>query len=90
MIKPINAHVLIEPIAHDTFVQSNKKTYEEIGIVITRPKLISDEFQDDKINVGDKVYFDSWLAAKYPKGTDEYYWLVPYSSIRAYESVSEQ
>jgi hypothetical protein len=38
------------------------------------------------VGVGDKVYFDSWLAAKYPKeGTDDFYWLVKWDDVRAVE-----
>lgn len=82
MLTPINNHILIEPVAQESFVASAKETYEEIGIVLDAP-----EFAEFK--VGDRVYFDSWLAAKYPvQGErDKFYWLVQYENIRAYEKV---
>lgn len=101
-MKPINGHVLIEPVARKhSVVVTARDTYEEIGVVV--------DFDETGIPIGglaytgssiltvqpllrkgDKVFFDSWLAAKYPKGTDEYYWLVRYEDIRAIENVIEQ
>lgn len=78
-MKPINNHVLIEPVKHDSFIASQRQTYEEIGVVID----IADSVTG--VKKGDKVYFDSWLAAKYPKNDTEYYWLVKYEDIRAVE-----
>lgn len=79
MITPVNSHLLIEPVSHETFIASDRQTYEEIGIVISIPDSMSG------VNIGDKVYFDSWMAAKYPKNDDEFYWLVPWSEVRAIE-----
>lgn len=87
---PINGHVLIEPVEYESFIASQKETYEEIGIVID---LGFPEYEYTNTGLmpvhgprkGDKVYFDSWLAAKYPKGGGGHYWLVPFSSIKAYE-----
>jgi hypothetical protein len=86
---PINSHLLIEPLVHKTFLPSERETYEEIGIVIEcAPELI---LKDSPLwpQKGDRVYFDSWLAAKYPKpnseNDDEFYWLVPFKDIRAVE-----
>lgn len=86
---PINGHIQIEPLKHESFISSQKESYEEIGIVIsiasdltTFTSLIS----EPKIKIGDKVFFDSWLAAKFPKNDEEFYWLVPYENIRAYET----
>jgi len=62
MIQPVNNHLLIEPIVHDGFMASQNDTYQEIGIVVACPFVHISE-----VKVGDKVYFDSWLAAKYPK-----------------------
>lgn len=81
MIKPINSHVLIEPLKHDSFMFSERQTYEEIGTVIDSP-----EYLQQELAPGTKVYFDSWLAAKFPKNDTEFYWLVPYKSIKAYDS----
>lgn len=78
MLKPINDHLLIEPLTHKNFVQSQNDVYEEIGIVIA----VADSVV---IPVGTKVYFDAWLCAKYPKNDTEFYWLVKYEDIRAVE-----
>ncbi|MFA5937637.1 MAG: hypothetical protein WC822_07215 [Candidatus Paceibacterota bacterium] len=83
MISPVNLHVLIEPVVHDSFIATQKETYEEIGVVVDADVKI----KGYEVQVGDKVYFDSWLAAKYPKegSTDEYFWLVKWEDIRALE-----
>lgn len=89
MIKPVNGHLLIEPIKHEGFMASQRETYEEIGIVRALPLAI-EMLEPKEVNLGDKVYFDAWLAAKYPKegSTDgEYYWLVKWEDIRATEHV---
>ena len=85
MIKPVNGHLLIEPVVHSSFIASQKDTYEEIGIVKDFDKKIEPVFE-----IGDKVYFDSWLAAKYPTGEgDKYFWLVKWEDVRAVEHVQE-
>jgi co-chaperonin GroES (HSP10) len=95
MIKPVNGHLLIEPLPQESFIASDRETYQEIGVVIDYDA----DFEDDTtvwtgttlskppqlINKGDKVYFDSWLAAKFPKDRDSFYWLVEWSNIRAVE-----
>jgi hypothetical protein len=81
MIEPVNGHLLIEPLEHEQFMSSTKGTYEEIGIVLAVDET---EFIPKK---GDKVYFDSWLAAKYPAGPDKFYWLVKWEDVRAIEHV---
>lgn len=87
MIKPINEYILIEPVAHESFTISQSVTYDEIGIVIDVSFI-----KDVVIRIGDKVYFDSWMAAKFPKDVSgEFYWLVPFANIKAYErQVSEK
>lgn len=78
-ITPVNGHLLIEPIAYEAFIASQRETYQEIGIVI-------DNSGPDQAPVGSKVYFDSWLAAKFPREKDgEYYWLVKWEDVRAVE-----
>lgn len=79
MITPVNGHILIEPVAHDSFVASAKETYEEVGIVTAVSGTITE------IKAGDKVFFDSWLAARYPKNENEYFWLVRWDDVRAVE-----
>lgn len=103
MIKPVNGHLLIEPIAHESFMASQRETYEEIGIVVDIAQDLmamredyvpgaDGAFKATRVVVpvekGSKIYFDSWLAAKYPKadGKDgEFYWLVKWEDVRAIE-----
>lgn len=84
MIKPINGHVLIEPLKSDSFMLTQKDTYQEIGTVVTLPH---DYPEGGVLWHGTKVLFDAWLAKKYPKegSTTEYYWLVRFSDIVAYD-----
>lgn len=91
MIKPVNSHVLIEPVAYDSFIASQKETFQEIGVVVDLDANAL-ALGDGKgglalpVYVGDKVYFDAWLAKKYPKedGTG-FYWLVKWDDITAVE-----
>jgi len=88
MIIPINNHILIKPLEHDSFIKTDKDTFEEIGVVLdfdgsdsvgTSPNPIV-----GPIRKGCKVYFDSWLAAKYPSEIPgEFYWLVKNEDVRA-------
>ena len=83
MLKPVNGHLIIEPLKHESFMSSEKGTYEEIGVVINAGDWIALE----KLKVGDKVYFDSWLAAKYPNEKEgEFFWLVKWDDVRAVET----
>lgn len=88
MIKPINGHVLIEPVKHESFMASQKETYQEIGVVLDA----SWPEKDLPFKYGDRVYFDAWLGKKYPKegSTTDYYWLIRLEDIVAYEQVPEQ
>ncbi len=99
MIKPVNGHLIIEPVSHEEFMASQNETYQEIGIVIDyAADLTRVHREGDGISValpvikkGDKVYFDAWLAAKYPKvesKTGEFYWLVKWEDVRAIDSDS--
>lgn len=88
MIKPVNGHLLIEPLVHDSFIASQKESYEEIGVILDFYPGFHDDYglTGKDLKVGHKVYFDSWLAAKYPKeGADGYYWLVKWEDVRAIE-----
>ena len=95
MIKPVNSHLIIEPIAHEGFMASQHDTYQEIGVVIAFAAdliEVTNLVARKPVEVGDKVYFDSWLAAKYPKEgttTDEFYWLVKWQDVRAVEVVEK-
>ncbi len=86
MMKPINGHLLIDPVKRESFVSSQRETFQEIGIVlgVSHDHPISDSLPQK----GDKVMFDAWLGKKFPKeGSDsEYYWLIKFSDIVAYET----
>lgn len=87
MIKPINGHVLIEPLPQESFIASDREVYQEIGVVVDYDGYIDGGMsKNSTLSPGDKVYFDSWLAAKFPKNDKESYWLVKYEDIRAIES----
>ena len=94
-IQPINNHLIVEPVEHESFIASSKGTFDEIGVVRAVPiewelypgtGLVEGK---QPVVVGDKVYFDSWLAAKYPTGEgDKTFWLVNYEDIRAVQKVN--
>ena len=98
MIQPINNHLIIEPVKHDSFIASARGEFDEIGVVIAVPDSIKvytgtniEEDYFKEINVGDQVYFDSWLAAKYPTGEkDKTFWLVNYEDIRAVQKADPE
>lgn len=75
---------MIQPLETDSFMAQQKTTYEEVGVVIDAPEFISEL-------IGTNVYFDSWLAKKFPvKGeTDKFVWFVKYDDLVAYEPVPE-
>lgn len=88
MITPINNHLIVEPVEHESFIASAKGTFDEIGVVLAVPENMlpvpGTLYEVPPIEVGDRVYFDSWLAAKYPTGEgDKTFWLVNYEDIRA-------
>lgn len=87
---PLNNHVLIEPLEHEGFMAETKNTYDEIGIVVEPVMGLAPNDMLTSLSKGDKVYFDSWLASKYPKGDNTFYWLIPFSSIKAYEPTPEK
>lgn len=92
MIDPINGHLLIKPLVHESFTVTQNETYQEIGEVIAIDPLLELDWKPvvsghpyHRPRVGDKVYFDAWLAAKFPSDDPENpYWLVKYEDIRAY------
>lgn len=81
---PINRHVEVEPIEENSVVATQSAVYEEKGKVLS----CADDC-DMAWDVGDIVYFDAWLVAKYKSSDEKERWLVPEENIRAYESVSE-
>lgn len=89
MIKPINGHLLVRPVAHETFISSAQTTFQEIAIIMAVPTNGYEEITKglfDSPKIGDKIYFDSWLIAKYPDGKDGELWLVKWSDVRAIET----
>lgn len=100
MIQPVNNHILIEPISQESFIATNDTTYQEVGMVVAvADDLIQYAYSGSNTNgvnnispvkVGDKVYFDAWLAAKYPKNKDEFYWLIQWGDVRAIEHVEPE
>lgn len=97
MIQPVNGHILIKPEVHESFMAQQSDTYEEIGVVLALP-MEWDQIPGtgipvdaSPVKVGDKVYFDAWLAAKFPgEKTDEYFWLVKWEDIRAIQYAKSQ
>ena len=70
-LKPVNGHILISPVKHDTFMASDKETYDEIAVVME----VADGVEG--IPIGAKVYFDSFMVKRYPplEGTEDI-WLL--------------
>lgn len=81
----LNKYVKVEPIEHQTFIYSQKESYEEIGVVLAKDESITD------IPVGSKVYFDSFMAKKYPVLGEEgkFQWFVHYAEIVKVEHADE-
>lgn len=83
---PVNSHLLIEPIKQKSFFGGSN--YQEVGKVLDVAWEI-----EDKVEVGDTIWFDSWMAAKYPKpnaeSDEDFYWLVKWSDVRGREEKSD-
>lgn len=79
--KVLNRYLKVEPITHEGFMASQRETYEEIGVVVAKDDSITD------IPLGALVFFDSYMAKKYPvKGDDmKFQWFVHYSEIVKYD-----
>lgn len=88
MIKPVNGHILIEPQKQSSFVSTQQGKYDEIGVVLQVPDSLKEMFGEECPEVGQSVFFDSWLASKYPvEGkVGEYYWLVRFEDVRAIQT----
>ncbi len=74
---------------------TNDTKFQEVGLVVAVDESMwqlqgTSLTELSPVKVGDKVYFDAWLAAKYPKGNDEYYWLVQWADVRAIEHAEPQ
>jgi len=71
---------MIQPLETDSFMAMQKTTYEEVGVVL-------DAAESGKLLIGCHVYFDSWLAKKFPVTgmTDKFVWFVKFEDVVAYE-----
>lgn len=75
----INGYIKIEPVEQDSFMASEKTTYEEVGKVIAKDEEV-------KIPIGAKVLFDSFMVKKYPtKEFGKFAWYVHVDEIVSYE-----
>ena len=77
MLKPLNKHLLLKPIPLTDFIEGQSK-FDEKGEVLALADGISE------VEIGDVVYFDSYLCARYPSEDPENpLWLVEYQDLRA-------
>ena len=76
----MNQYLKIEPLEHKGFVVEEKTSYEEIGKVVA----VADGID---IPIGARVFFDSYIAKKYPdlKKEGKYQWFVPLSEVVKYD-----
>lgn len=80
-IKPVNSHLIVKPADHKSLLPTEKGQYDEVGEVVA---IAGDVINYMGVEIHDIVFYDSWLASKYPTGKDdEVFWLVPYKDIRA-------
>lgn len=89
MLKPVNGHLLIEPVPYEGFMAQARETYQEIGVVLS----VADDLAGEPCEVGCRVFFDSWLSAKFPKsggGADDFLWLIKWEDVRAIEKPDAQ
>ena len=73
MPKPLNNHILIDPLPRDEFLGEGK--LEPMGTVLAIAEGITD------VSVGDTVYFEEFLAKKFPAEDDKFLWFIPVSEI---------
>jgi hypothetical protein len=75
----LNGFIKIRPLEYNGFVASENKTYEMVGTVIASSA--------DDIPVNSRVWFDSFMAKKYPVPgkENEYEWFVHHDEIVKYE-----
>lgn len=90
---PVNGHIIIEPVEHSEFMASERSTYDEVGAIVdfdANLVILLGANSTKGLIVGNKVFFDSWLAKKYPKQggkLDEFVWLVKWEDVVAIEYV---
>lgn len=75
------AYLKIQPVKYDSFVSPEKETYEMVGVVLGRG-------WRSFIPLGAKVWFDSFMAKKYPVPgkEDEYEYFIHRSEVVKYET----
>jgi hypothetical protein len=78
----INGYLKIEPVEQDSFMASDRTSYEEVGTVVSR-----DEYICSNIPIGARVYFDSFMAKKYPvKGEfGKFQWFIHVNEVVKFE-----
>lgn len=92
---PVNSHLLIEPITHESFISNGQETFQEKGRVIDNGRSnvsgsISTTLRKSFPEKGDIVYFDAWLAGKYPTGEDgKFHWVVRWEDVKMIEYEDE-
>ncbi len=81
MEKLLNKYLRIEPVEHSSFIASQKDSYEEIGKVVAKDENITE------IPIGAMVFFDSFMAKKYPIQGDEgkFQWFIHVDEVIKYE-----
>lgn len=77
--QPINRHVEIAPVEVDSIISSQETTYEEKGVVVSIAQGVQ------LVSIGQTVYFDSYLTAKYEDNQGKVRYLIPEDKIRAIE-----
>lgn len=83
--KLLNGYLKIQPLEHKSFVASTNDSYQEVGVVLAR-----DEDLCSNIPIGSTVFFDSFMAKKYPDPNDEgkFQWYIHFGEIVKYENAS--
>jgi hypothetical protein len=73
----LNKYVKIVPLEHKQYLPSDNNSYQEIGKVVNWDKSLTGLVE------GCLVYFDSFMAKKYPiEGDDDnFQWFIEYSEI---------
>jgi hypothetical protein len=69
--KLLNKYLKIDPVKFDSFISSDKESYEAVGVVLAAADGVD-------VPIGAKVWFDSFMAKKYPVvGQDgKYEWFI--------------
>ena len=73
----VNHHLKIEPIEYQSFISTDKGQFDEIGVVIDKDPELA------KVEIGKRVYFDSFLAHKIPnpENPQKFFWYVKFEEL---------